>query len=230
MDWDRYADTYRQVEDEAIVPPLLKRLMDASSGSLLDVGCGEGALMDALRASYADRWKLLGFEVSHKRAEITRARGHAVLVSPDGVVPVPDGEFDLVVTCHVIEHVPDADAYVRDLARMVRPGGHVYLETPVKLPGGWYFRRNPEAGWVLDPTHVREYRSAAAVNEVVERNGLEVIDDELTPIAFPLAAAEGVVRRLLHRSQPTSRPTGLRAMEIKIPRYRQQAVLARRPE
>lgn len=229
MDWDQYADTYRQVDDEATVPPLLKRVMDATSGRVLDVGCGEGALMDRLRDNYADRWKILGFEVSQKRADITGARGHEVLVSPDGVVPVPDGEFDLVVTCHVIEHVPDDEAYARELARVVRPGGHVYVETPVKLPGAWYFRRNPQAGWVLDPTHVREYRSAAAVNDVVSHAGLEIIDQELTPIAFPLVAGEVLIRRLLRLPQPTRRPTGLRAKEVKIPRYRQQAVLARRP-
>lgn len=41
-------------------------------------------------------------------------------------------EFDYVVACHVIEHVPDPISYIRDLAGLVRPGGSVMLTVPDK--------------------------------------------------------------------------------------------------
>jgi 2-polyprenyl-3-methyl-5-hydroxy-6-metoxy-1,4-benzoquinol methylase len=229
MDWELYGQTYRQLDDQKPVPPLLRRVLDEATGSLIDVGCGEGALLDRLRESYAGSWTAVGYEVSSFRADMGRRRGHDILTSPDGVVPVQDGTFDVVVSSHVIEHVPDDDVFARELARIVRPGGYVYIETPVKLPGAWYFRRNPEAGWVLDPTHAREYRSATAVNDVVSRAGLEVQAEQLTPLAFPLAAAELLARRILRLPQQPSRLSGLGARTVKIPRYRQQAVLARRP-
>lgn len=230
MDWDQYAQTYPQLDDADTVPPLLRRTMSGRSGSALDMGCGDGALMTLLRDAFADTWDVVGFEVSPMRAEAARSRGHRVELDENAVAPFPPASFDVVMSTHVIEHVPDDKTYAVQLSQMVRPGGLVYVETPVKLPGAWYFRRNPKAGWVLDPTHVREYRSAEAVNGVLRSAGLEIVDEDLTQIVFPLAAAELLVRRLL-RIPPRNaeRLSGLRATGVSIPRYRQQAVLARRP-
>lgn len=227
--WDTYSDTYPQLVDEPSVPPLLAGSLAASTGSLIDVGCGDGILLDLLARHFGSSWRIRGFEISQNRAEIARGRGHAVLADASGAVPVEDSSFDVVTSTHVIEHVPDDVRYAAELRRIVRPGGLVYVETPVKLRGAWYFRRNPEAGWVLDPTHVREYRSADAVNAVLTRAGLEVVAENLTQIRFPVAAAELLARRVLGLHQPTARRSGLGAREVPIPRYRQQAVLARRP-
>lgn len=230
MDWDQYAQTYPQLDDVAAVPPLLRTFMTERSGSALDVGCGDGTLLSLLQNAFGQTWELRGFEVSAMRAETARQRGHEVALDEGAVNPFPPGSFDLVISTHVIEHVPDDRAYAAQLRGMVKPGGLVYVETPVKLSGGWYFRRNPQAGWVLDPTHVREYRSAEAVNDVLRSAGLEIVDEDLTQIQFPLAAAELLVRRLLRIPlRPQEQLNGLRAREIPIPRYRQQAVIARHP-
>jgi 2-polyprenyl-3-methyl-5-hydroxy-6-metoxy-1,4-benzoquinol methylase len=168
--------------------------------------------------------------VSSVRAAAARRRGHQVVCAPDAQLPFPESSFDLVTSTHVIEHVPDDHEHAEQLQRLVKPGGLVYVETPVKLAGAWYFRRNPQAGWVLDPTHVREYRSAEAVNDVIRSAGLEIVAEDLTPIVFPLAAAELLVRRVLRlRPRPAGRLNAVRAFGVRIPRYRQQAVLARRP-
>ena len=48
----------------------------------------------------------------------------------DGMaLPFPDGSFDLVLSHAVIEHVADAPLYLRECARVLAPGGHVYLST-----------------------------------------------------------------------------------------------------
>lgn len=150
-------------------------------------------------------------------------------MSDDGVVPIADDCFDVVVSSHVIEHVPDDYEYARELARLVRPGGHVYLETPLRLAGGWYFRRSPEAGWVLDPTHLREYRTQDEAVERLTSAGLAVIAVRTAPITFLLASAEAILRRGLRRPAAVAEPRGLRAVEVQIPRYRELQVLARRP-
>jgi 2-polyprenyl-3-methyl-5-hydroxy-6-metoxy-1,4-benzoquinol methylase len=230
-EWDAYASAYPQIDNEVDLPPLLRTALGLVSGKrLLDVGCGEGSLLDLVRAEYPGAWEVTGFEISRMRAERAEARGHKVVVSEDGVVPLPDASADVVTSTHVVEHVPDDRVYVRELARLVRPGGVVYVETPLKLRGAWYFRRNPEAGWVLDPTHVREYRSAAEVLALLEAAGLQLLSQEVTHISYPLVAAEQVTRRLLGKEQRTGRPTGWRTARLNIPRYRQLAVLAQRPD
>lgn len=226
-DWDSYAHTYRQIDESSEVPPLLSAFLSGRRGTLIDVGCGEGSLLNAVRDKVGDTWALTGFEVSEARADMARKNGHSVVVAANEV-PEDAGEFDVAVSMHVIEHVDDDRAHALDLARLVKPGGHVYLETPVKLKGAWYFRRNDRAGWVLDPTHLREYRSAAAVNKMLTDQGFEVVAEDLTTLSFPLAAAEMLVKRLAGKEQPNEEPTGWRALGVHIPRYRQQAVLARK--
>lgn len=229
-EWDDYAQLYPQIDNELDVPVLLRTALALVEGRrLVDVGCGEGGLLDAVRAEVGSSWHLTGFEISAHRGERARERGHDVLVSEDGQVPLPEGTMDIVASTHVVEHVPDDAAYVRELARLARPGGVVYLETPLKLSGAWYFRRNPQGGWVLDPTHLREYRSAEEVRRLVEQAGLTLLSEDITPISYPLVAAEDVLLRLLKRPQRTGRPQGIRAARINIPRYRQIAVLAQKP-
>lgn len=231
MDWEQYAQTYPQLDDADTVPPLLHRVMAGRGGTALDMGCGDGTLLTLLQDAYGPAWALTGFELSPMRAATARSRGHHVELDEDGNTPFQPGTFDLVISTHVIEHVPDDRSYAAELARLVRPGGLVYIETPVKLRGAWYFRRNPQAGWVLDPTHVREYRSAQAVNAALQSAGLQIVDEDLTQIVFPLAAAELLARRLLRLPlRPQEQLTGIRATGVPIPRYRQQAVLARRPD
>lgn len=229
-DWDEYASLYPQIDNELDLPPLLGAALALVEGKrFVDVGCGEGGLLDVVRSSVSDAWNITGFEISQTRGDRARERGHHVLVSDDGRVPLPDASADIVTSTHVVEHVPDDAAYVREMARLVRPGGVVYVETPLKLRGAWYFRRNPEAGWVLDPTHLREYRTATEVHALLEQAGLVLLAEDVTPISYPLVAAEDVVLRLLKRTQRTARPEGLRAARVNIPRYRQLAVLAQRP-
>jgi len=226
-DWDSYAHTYRQIDESSEVPLLLAAFLSGRSGTLIDVGCGEGSLLNAVRDKVGDAWKLTGFEVSEARADMARKNGHTVIVG-DNEVPSDAGQFDVAVSMHVIEHVDDDRSHAVDLARLVQPGGHVYLETPVKLKGAWYFRRNSQAGWVLDPTHLREYRSAAAVNKMLTDQGFEVVAEDLTTLSFPLAAAEMLVKRVAGGQQRNEEPTGWRAIGVRLPRYRQQAVLARK--
>lgn len=229
-DWDDYAELYPQIDNELELPVLLRTALALVEGKrFIDVGCGEGGLLDVVRAEVGDTWDITGFEISGARGERARERGHQVLVSEDGRVPLPDGAADVVASTHVVEHVPDDAGYVREMARLCRPGGIVYIETPLKLTGAWYFRRNPEAGWVLDPTHLREYRSAGEVHSLLEQAGLTLLSEDVTPISYPLVAAEDVLLRLLKRPQRTARPTGLRAARVSIPRYRQLAVLAQKP-
>lgn len=222
MDWDEYAKTYRQVERAPSIPSLVSRVMRGRSGTAVDVGCGEGDLLDRLTAEFPT-WDVTGFEVSEFRGELARQRGHSVLVDEAGTVP---GTYDLALSQHVIEHVASDREHVLRLAEAVFPGGHVYVETPLKLRGAWYFRRNPQAGWVLDPTHVREYRRVADLVRVMESAGLVTEAVAVDPLRFPVEAAVALLGRVTHLRLGFGRAM---RWSVPIPRYRVVGVLARRP-
>jgi 2-polyprenyl-3-methyl-5-hydroxy-6-metoxy-1,4-benzoquinol methylase len=109
---------------ETVAAALARR--GAGSGLLVDVGCGGGRLWRYLRGRYARcvgvdliRYEELPAEVEFKLAELNGE-----------TVPLPDACADAVVAVETIEHLENPRAFVRELARLARPGGWVVVTTP----------------------------------------------------------------------------------------------------
>lgn len=98
--------------------------------SLVEIGCGDGALLAELAARGLAP-VLDGFELSPPAAELARARGVARRVDVfDGLtVPAEDSSYDLAVLSHVLEHVPEPISLLREAAR-VAPA--VLVEVPLE--------------------------------------------------------------------------------------------------
>ena len=76
-----------------------------------------------------------------------------VLIEDMTRTTLPSASFDGVVSIEVIEHVPDDRAFVAQIARVLRPGGWMYLTTP----NGDYIKNEPPNH---NPDHIRHYRRA----------------------------------------------------------------------
>lgn len=93
---------------------------------ILDVGCGANKTEGAVGLDNNPRTNA---DVIHDLGDLP--------------YPFPDDEFDLVVSNHVIEHVPDVMAFITELYRVTKNGGRIKLLTP--------HYTNPD--WANDPTH-----------------------------------------------------------------------------
>ena len=102
-------------------------------GRVLDAGCGGGGMPLSLAEEAqmvvgidpAERFQDAGVRLGQERS---LPNLHFALA--DGMaLPFPDRSFDLVLSHAVIEHVADAPLYLRECARVLAPGGHVYLST-----------------------------------------------------------------------------------------------------
>jgi SAM-dependent methyltransferase len=97
-------------------------------GRVLDDGCGNGFLFDSGVASSAT--SLVGIDLS--RGMLAKARKHgARLVRGDSTrLPFAAGSFDTVFARSLLHHLPEPAAGVREIARVLRPGGEmVVLDT-----------------------------------------------------------------------------------------------------
>ncbi len=125
--------------------PLLKLLGEVRGNHVLDAGCGQGYLCRKLARDGA---KMVGIELSDRFLEIARAREKT---SPLGIVYhhgnvaempfLADASFDKVVSNYVLMDVRDYTAAVREVARVLKPGG-VFVASfshPCFAcgPGGW---------------------------------------------------------------------------------------------
>lgn len=119
-----------------------------SGASVLDCGCGNGVSVDVLMEHGFDAW---GIDLSSLRKWQWRERTHRdrLAVASALRLPFEDGAFDVVLSSGVIEHIgvseeggatyrvralPDRDeqrtAYVKELLRVTRPGGRVFVDCP----------------------------------------------------------------------------------------------------
>jgi 2-polyprenyl-6-hydroxyphenyl methylase/3-demethylubiquinone-9 3-methyltransferase len=109
---------------------LILARVGAARGEVLEVGCGLGYLSAGLRARGAARLVSLDLAASLLRAGTGKGRVTAPVQADALALPFPARRFDLVVSSDCIEHTPDPRAAVREMARVLRPGGRVVLTCP----------------------------------------------------------------------------------------------------
>jgi SAM-dependent methyltransferase len=106
---------------------------------LLDVGCGSAWLGDHFE-------HYTGIDVSTEAVDAARARGRDVILA-DVEQPLPflDTSFDGVVLKDVLEHVADPVEVVREVHRVLRPGGRAFASSPDAQRWVWddYTHRRP---------------------------------------------------------------------------------------
>jgi demethylmenaquinone methyltransferase/2-methoxy-6-polyprenyl-1,4-benzoquinol methylase len=100
---------------------------------VLDVACGTGLVSLALIRRGAT---VLGLDQSEHMLSRARARGVECVHGEAENLPFGDGEFDALTFTYLLRYVDDPPATMRELARVVRPGGRIgMLEFGVPPPG-----------------------------------------------------------------------------------------------
>ena len=152
-------------------------------GRLLDVGSGRG---DVLLAAREAGWEATGIDLSPSFADYAERRsGCRVLREPIERCGFRPGSFDVVILAAVLEHLYDPDTTVREIARVLRPGGAFFVDVPNEA--GLYFRlgnlyqRLRGRDWVVnvaptfEPFHVFGF-SPRSLRALLGKHGLEVRD------------------------------------------------------
>jgi SAM-dependent methyltransferase len=151
-------DPSRSTVGYAVRKPLLEWLtaQPFAGARVLDVGCGDRPY-EALLAGAAT---VVGFDVP--------GNPYADVHGSIDAIPVEDASFDVVLCLQVLEHVPEPAAAVRELRRVVKPGGRVLLSTHGVYP----FHPNPDDLWRWTSTGLdRLFRTNAEWASVTVRPG-----------------------------------------------------------
>jgi SAM-dependent methyltransferase len=98
-------------------------------GRVLDAGCGAGPYVRAARARLTDDGVLVGLDLNHGRLQVFAPTDAAAVVGDVAALPFPDCMFDVVLAMHMLYHVPNLPDAVRELRRVLRPGGVLYALT-----------------------------------------------------------------------------------------------------
>lgn len=130
---------------------LLSKLIGFEAGldvTLLDLGCADRFLKPACDV---EGWHYVGLDYVDVDFELSR-------------LPLEDGSVDIAISLAVIEHLREAENFISEIFRCLKPGGLIYLSTP-----------NFQLDWknfYNDPTHVRPY-TPDSLAEVLKLYGFE---------------------------------------------------------
>jgi 2-polyprenyl-6-hydroxyphenyl methylase/3-demethylubiquinone-9 3-methyltransferase len=91
---------------------------------LVDVGCGGGLL-----APHVDGYRHIGVDLVHSALALAARHGVVPVQADAHALPLADQVADVVVAGEILEHVPDLERVVEELARVLRPGGTVIIDT-----------------------------------------------------------------------------------------------------
>ena len=109
------------------LPAALRRLTEdlalPSGSRVLDYGCADMPY----RSFFSPGVEYVG-------ADLPGNEGAAVVLNPDGTLPVGDESFDAVLSTQVLEHVQDPSVYLSECFRILRPGGRMLLSTHGVFP------------------------------------------------------------------------------------------------
>jgi ubiquinone/menaquinone biosynthesis C-methylase UbiE len=132
------------------------------AGQVLNAGCGEGLYAPLLEEAVgvAGIWNvdLARPSVARRRAD---GRHHDIQASLTAL-PFPDRSFDAAICSEVIEHIRSDETAVRELARVLRPGGVLYVSVPA-VPAPY------------DPAHVREGYTRETLVHLLRSAGFEIL-------------------------------------------------------
>lgn len=119
--------------DERRVHEFIESYINGKTKVILDVGCGSAW---AAKTFLAKNKKVISFDISHinvkKALDIYPDKNHTGLNGDSFFIPLKSNSIDCVIASEIIEHVVLPENFVKELFRVVKPGGCLIITTPYK--------------------------------------------------------------------------------------------------
>jgi SAM-dependent methyltransferase len=161
----------------------------AKPGTMLDVGAAAGFTL----RGFADAgWDVLGIEPNAKMADFARSQMH-VAVETTALEALTSGHrFDLVTMLQVLPHFANPRAAIQQAARLLRPGGHLLIETWNRQ--SWTARLLGQGWHEYSPPSVLHWFSNQTLTRLLESEGFALIDQGRPTRWIGMGHAKSVLR------------------------------------
>lgn len=140
-------------------------------GKVLEVGCGNGSRLTALRKN---GWDAIGQDVDEEAVKYAKSKGEKVILGSLDQIDCPENSFDAVVSNHVFEHVSNPLQFLADCKRLMKPNGRLVVITP--NPSSIGRQKWGEHWYCLDPPRHLHLFSPEGAKELARQAGFSDIE------------------------------------------------------
>ena len=123
--WPSTLDSYGNVR---LILGAIRRALGNFEGEVLDIGCGRMPYKNLILSGLSRATRYIGLDLPNATMP------PAPMVWDGRVIPLPDCSMDSAMLTEVLEHCPDAEAVLREVHRVLRPGGFLFVTVPFIWP------------------------------------------------------------------------------------------------
>jgi len=140
-----------------------------SKGALLDIGCGTGDFLNVMKNA---GWQVSGVEESVVARQQAVDRFHLDVVPGQSVFEKEPQSLDVITLWHVLEHLPNLNAYFELFQRLLKPSGVLIIAVPNHESFDAQFYKDDWAAWDV-PIHVSHF-SKTSLHNWADKYGFEI--------------------------------------------------------
>jgi len=176
---------------------ILGELGDAGEAHILDIGCGTGKLAHRLISHHRDA-RVFGIDLSESMIRASQhhiARGSRIhlSVADSEHLPFEDSAFDYVTCSNSFHHYPDQSAAVREMHRVLKPGGRLFLTDGYR--DNWF-------GWLIYDVFVTRFEGGSVHHassqeflRLFESTGFEDVQQQIVRLIAPFVLTSGRAKK-----------------------------------
>jgi 2-polyprenyl-3-methyl-5-hydroxy-6-metoxy-1,4-benzoquinol methylase len=148
---------------------LLRRIpINVGTAKIIDIGCGMGEFADIIKEIYPQA-QVTCVDGAERCCNFVRQKGYETfrVNLENEKIPVPNEEFDIVISLEVIEHIWNTENYLTEVKRILKPGGYAIFTTPNY--NCYHYRLYHALGRFekcLDPRHKKYYTARSIIREL----------------------------------------------------------------
>lgn len=149
---------------------LLVKQTGLAKGNLLDIGCGVGAFLNTMREG---GWQITGLEPDATARENAAKTFNIQAQSSPVLFDLPKQSFDAITMWHVLEHVHELNAYVNQIAQLLKNDGRAFIAVPNYTSHDAAVYKNRWAAYDV-PRHLYHF-SPKSMAILLNNHGLKIV-------------------------------------------------------
>jgi SAM-dependent methyltransferase len=153
------------------------RSLVSANATIVDIGCGNGALLELFRRYGEPEWKLVGWDFPGPHLDRLKELGVCVVAASIDEQHIGDLTADVVILNQVIEHFREPDKLIRLCHAILKPGGNLVIETPNSYGLDARIFKSRYWGGYHIPRHLVVFNSDS-LRTLLESNGYSVVLSE----------------------------------------------------